>query len=82
MNTDRPNRLRQTAPRAGRAGPPRAPAAPDRPASLAREHDPTHLRGAKVGQIPPNPPIQGGFVRQSPLSDTNPAHPSKSTGVS
>jgi hypothetical protein len=26
-------------------------------------------------QIPPNPPIQGGFVPQSPLSDTHPAHP-------
>ena len=57
-----------------RTGRPRSPA----------EHPSTLLRGAKVGQIPPNPSICGGFVRESPppLSDTHPAHPPESRGVS
>ncbi len=51
---------------------------PARPAS----NPSTHHRGAKLGQIPPNPPNHGGFAPQGPLSDTNPAHPSKPTGAS
>jgi hypothetical protein len=36
----------------------------------------------EVGQISLNVPIYRGFVRQSPLGDTNAEHPSNSTGVS
>jgi hypothetical protein len=63
-----------TAPCPGRAGPagPRPPAA----------HASTPLRGVKVGQIPPNPPIQRGFEPQSPLSDTHPARPPKTRRAS
>jgi hypothetical protein len=83
VRRDRPVRRNRHA-----SEPPRTPEPPvrrprrtDRPRSPAA-HDWTHLRGAKVAQIPPNPSIQRGFVPQSLLSDTHPAHPSKLGGAS
>ena len=55
-----------------RTGRPRSPA----------EHACTHVPPGEAGQITPNPSVHGGLVPQGPLGDTNPTHPSNSTGVS